>query len=106
MRHCLSPTSKIVSENENIWTMLRTTPEGMDMHGVFIKFSIKSRCSLSWWPGIVGIGILSLPAGIAAGTGILSGMLVLLTMYVAPWDRNIDLTQLGLVFLVFISHCV
>ena len=54
----------------------------------------------------MGIGILSLPAGIAAGTGILSGMLVLLTMYVAPWDRNIDLTQLGLVFLVFISHCV
>lgn len=33
--------------------------------------------------GIVGIGILSLPAGIAAGTGIVSGMLVLLTMYVA-----------------------
>ena len=84
MRHCLSPTSNIVSENENIWTMLRTTPEGMDVHGVFIKFSINARCSLSWWPGIVGIGILSLPAGIAAGTGIVSGMLVLLTMYVAP----------------------
>lgn len=84
MRHCLSPTSKIVSENENIWTMLRTTPEGMDVHGVSIKFSINARCSLSWWPGIVGIGILSLPAGIAAGTGIVSGMLVLLTMYVAP----------------------
>jgi len=32
--------------------------------------------------GIVGIGILSLPAGIAAGTGLVTGLLILIAMYV------------------------
>ena len=32
----------------------------------------------------MGIGILSLPAGIAAGTGIVSGVVVVLLMYFAP----------------------
>ena len=35
--------------------------------------------------GIVGIGILSLPAGIAAGTGLVTGLLILIAMYVASW---------------------
>ena len=35
--------------------------------------------------GVVGIGILSLPAGIAAGTGLVTGLLILIAMYVASW---------------------
>ena len=86
--------------------MLRTKLEAMDMHDMVIRLSTNARCSLSWWPGIVCIGILSLPAGIAAGTGIVSGLLVLLIMYAAPWNRNIHSTQLRLVFLLFISDSV
>ena len=35
--------------------------------------------------GIVGQGILSLPAGIAAGTGIVPALVVMTAFCVAPW---------------------
>ena len=38
--------------------------------------------------GIVGIGILSLPAGIAAGTGLVTGLLILIAMYLASWLKK------------------
>ena len=34
--------------------------------------------------GIVGEGILSLPNGLAAGTGMISGVLIMIAFYTAP----------------------
>ena len=61
---------------------------------IFLRMSESSTVSFLAKPlsqnfekraGIVGIGILSLPAGIAAGTGLVTGLLILIAMYVASW---------------------
>ena len=40
--------------------------------------------------GIVGEGILSLPAGIAAGTGIVPALVVMTAFCVAPWPQTFE----------------
>lgn len=47
----------------------------------------------------VGEGILSLPAGIAAGTGIVTALLIMTAFYIVTWPRSptLDVREGGVV---------
>ncbi|CAE7223735.1 SLC38A8 [Symbiodinium pilosum] len=73
----LSETASEASEDDSVFDSDLETSDGEEFHGIPTW-----QTSANIAKNIIGEGILSLPAGLAAGTGIFSGVLITLSFYV------------------------
>ncbi|CAJ1355175.1 unnamed protein product, partial [Effrenium voratum] len=74
--HVLEETASELSEDESVFDSEAETSDAEDFAGVPVMLT-----SFNIAKGIVGEGILSLPNGLAAGTGMISGVLIMIAFY-------------------------
>ena len=73
----LSESASEISEDDSIFDSDVETSDGEDFAGVPLW-----QTAFNIAKGIIGEGLLSLPAGLAAGTGLFSGVCIALVFYV------------------------